>query len=445
LPQLRRRLSIRARLCRIVANFHKICGPTAFLLPLLLLAGCGGSPEPQTVIKMKKERGIFTIPCRVNGRALEFVLDTGASDVFISQTEAMLMLRNGYLAENDFIGVKKYSLANGEVEEGVIVVLREMEIGGLKLFNVRAGITHTSEAPLLLGQSALNKLGKIEIDYANNTLTIKNSSSFVSAPGNGQPTESTDYADAQYGIEMVFVKGGTFIMGCTPEQEGACFENEEPAHQVALDDFYIGRYEVTQSQWKAVMGANNNPSEFKGDNLPVENVSWEDAGFFIDRLNAQTRETYRLPTEAEWEYAARGGDQSRGYRYSGSNNAEKAAWHYQNAERKTQPAGSKESNELGIYDMSGNVYEWVSDWYGNYGGSPQTNPRGPSLDAFRVIRGGSWDSDAVNTRISYRSGIVPEAGYFILGFRLARGLGGDRRTGAPLCCGEGPRCRRGPD
>jgi len=372
----------------------------------------------QTTIKMKKENGIFTIPCRVNGKVLEFVLDTGASDVFISQNEAMLMLRDGYLTEDDFIGVKQYSLANGEVEEGVIVIFREMEIGGLKLFNIRAGITHRSDAPLLLGQSALNKLGKIEIDYAKNTLTIKNSS--VPAAVNGQPLEPADYTESEYGIEMVFVKSGTFIRGCTPEQKGACFENEEPAHQVALRDFYIGRYEVTQSQWKAVMGANNNPSEFKGDNLPVENVSWEDVQFFIARMNSRTRDIYRLPTEAEWEYAARGGDQSRGYRYSGSNDVGEVAWYYQNSERKTHPVGTKQANELGIHDMSGNVYEWVSDWYGSYSGRPQMNPHGPSLDSFRVIRSGSWDSDEVNARVSYRSGMVPEAGYFILGFRLAR-------------------------
>jgi len=393
--------------------------PAAFLLPLLLCIGCKNAPETQTTIKMKKTGGVFTLPCKVNGRTLEFVLDTGASDVFISPTEAMLMLRDGYLDENDFVGVSKYSLANGEVEEGVIVIFREMEIGGLTLFNVRAGITNRSDAPLLLGQSALNKLGKIEIDYTNNTLAIINSS--APAAGNGRRPESEDYTESGFGIEMVFVKGGTFIRGCTPEQADVCFENEEPTHQVALIDFYIGRYEVTQSQWKAVMGANNNPSEFKGDDLPVENVSWEDVRFFIDRLNSQTRETYRLPTEAEWEYAARGGVQSRGYRYSGSDDADEVAWHYRNSERKTHPVGMKEANELGIHDMSGNVYEWASDWYGNYGNSPQTNPRGPSRDSFRVIRGGSWDSDAVNTRVSYRSGMVPQTGYFILGFRLARG------------------------
>ena len=392
--------------------------PAVFLLQFLLIVGCS-QPETSTIIKMKKEGRIFTVPCNVNGRMLNFVLDTGASDVFISQTEAMLMLKNGYLAENDFVGVGKYSLANGEVEEGVIVVLREMEIGGRKLFNVKAGITHRSEAPLLLGQSALNKLGKIEIDYAKSTLTIKNNS----APDAYSllPPEPADYIESQYGIDMVFVKGGTFIMGCTPEQEGVCLdENEKPRRQVALSDFYIGRYEVTQAQWKAIMGANNNPFEFKGDNLPVENISWDDAQFFISRLNEQTGKIYRLPTEAEWEYAARGGNQSQGFIYSGSNDIGEVAWYYKNSERKTYPVGTKIANELGIYDMSGNVYEWVSDWYGNYSGGPQTNPQGPVLDSFRVIRGGSWDSDERNVRVSYRSGMAPEAGYFILGFRLAQ-------------------------
>ena len=411
-------LSRKQAVRRVVEKTVKM--PAALLLPLLLLFGCDDAPKMQTTVKMKKENGIFTIPCRVNGRALEFVLDTGASDVFISQKEAMSMLRDGYLNEDDFIGVKKYSLANGEVEEGVIVVLREMEIGGLKLFNIRAGITHKSAAPLLLGQSALNRLRKIAIDYTNNTLTIINNSASAAS---GQPPESSDYTESKYGIEMAYVKGGTFIMGCTPEQETTCVDdNEKPTHQVALGDFYIGRYEVTQAQWKAVMGENNNPSEFKGDNLPVENVSWEDVQFFISRLNSQTWRVYRLPTEAEWEYAARGGSRSLGHRYSGSDDANKVAWYYENSERRTHPAGTREANELGIHDMSGNVYEWVSDWYGNYNGRPQTNPTGPSMDSLRVIRGGSWDSDASNTRVSYRSGIAPEAGYYILGFRLARDI-----------------------
>jgi len=170
-------------------------------------------------------------------------------------------------------------------------------------------------------------------------------------------------------IEMVFVEGGTFIMGCTSEQRDDCFDNEKPTHQVTLSDFYIGKIPVTQAQWKAIMGDDNNPSRFKGDNLPVERVKWEDVQEFIERLNAMVSMNYRLPTEAEWEYAARGGNQSQGYKYSGSNEIDEVAWYAGNSggageysDRKIHPTGTKNANELGIYDMSGNVKERVSDW-----------------------------------------------------------------------------------
>jgi formylglycine-generating enzyme required for sulfatase activity len=182
------------------------------------------------------------------------------------------------------------------------------------------------------------------------------------------------YAQTIPDIEMVFVKGGTFTMGCTAEQGDDCFDNEEPAHKVTLSDFYIGKYEVTQAQWKAVTG--NNPSKFNGcDNCPVEGVSWNDIQEFIKKLNAKTGLNYRLPTEAEWEYAARGGAQSRGYKYSGSNSVDEVAWYYGNSGNETHPAGTKKANELGIYDMSGNVYEWCNDWYGAYNSEAQTNPK----------------------------------------------------------------------
>ena len=164
------------------------------------------------------------------------------------------------------------------------------------------------------------------------------------------------------------------------------------------------------------MGANNNPLNFKGgDNLPVELVSWNDAQEFIKRLNEKTNKNYRLPTEAEWEYAARGGSQSRKYKYSGSNNIDEVAWYKGNSGSRTHPVGMKKANELGIYDMSGNVWEWVNGWYGKYSSSPQTNPQG----SYRVIRGGGWGSDAGNARVSHRSFTAPGDRYCALGFRLA--------------------------
>ncbi len=226
-------------------------------------------------------------------------------------------------------------------------------------------------------------------------------------------------------IEMVRVEGGTFTMGCTSEQEGDCYEFEEkPTHSVTLSSYYIGKYEVTQGLWKAVMGSDNNPSAFKGDSLPVESVSWNDiVNDFIPKLNALTGKTYRLPTEAEWEYAARGGNKSGGYKYSGSHNINRVAWYgYYNGTSggTTHPVGTKSPNELGIYDMSGNVWESVNDWYGDYSSSAQTNPKGPDGGSERAYRGGSWGSDARRCRVSsHDAGSAPDAGDRTLGFRLA--------------------------
>ena len=180
---------------------------------------------------------------------------------------------------------------------------------------------------------------------------------------------------------------------------------------------YIGRYEVTQAQWKAIMGSN--PSMFKGDNLPVEQVSWNDVQEFIHKLNAQTGKNYRLPTEAEWEFAARGGNGSKGYRYSGSNTVGDVAWYIDNSNRTTHPVGTKSSNEWGIYDMSGNVFEWCSDWYGEYNSSAQTDPHGTSSGSYRVYRGGGWVNVAGYARVSFRRR-WSDGSNLNLGFRLAR-------------------------
>jgi formylglycine-generating enzyme required for sulfatase activity len=222
---------------------------------------------------------------------------------------------------------------------------------------------------------------------------------------------------------MVLVRGGTFTMGCTGEQGGDCYDWEKPTHQVTVSDYYIGKYEVTQKEWRAVMGSDPLELRFKGcDNCPVERVSWEDIQQFLTKLNARTGKTYRLPTEAEWEYAARGGSSSLGYKYSGSNNLDEVAWYDGNSGDKTHPVGQKKANELGLYDMSGNVWEWCSDdWHGNYTGAP-TNGRAwidsPRASG-RVRRGGSWGSGAQGCRVSIRYGYAPSDRYYGLGFRLA--------------------------
>ena len=222
-------------------------------------------------------------------------------------------------------------------------------------------------------------------------------------------------------IEMVFVKGGTFTMGCTSEQGHDCIDMEKPSHKVTLSSYYIGKYEVTQAQWKAVMG--NNPSYNKEDKLPVENVSWNDVQEFIKKLNDQTGQNYRLPTEAEWEYAARGGQNSKGYKFSGSNNINDVAWIENNSQNQTHSVGTKFSNELGIYDMTGNVSEWCSDFLGNYTSSAQTKPTGPSSGSYRVLRGGSWSCGADYCRVSFRSWYYPDGRRFShIGFRLVLSL-----------------------
>ena len=215
---------------------------------------------------------------------------------------------------------------------------------------------------------------------------------------------------------MVLVEGGTFMMG---SDDSDSFSDEQPIHQVTLtNDYYMGKFEVTQEEWVAVMGSY--PSYFSGTNLPVEHVSWNAiVNDFLPELNRLTGLTFRLPTEAEWEYAARGGNRSQGYKYSGSNTIDDVAWYENNSGKKTHSVGTKQANELGLYDMSGNVWEWCSDWDGDYSSSSQTNPTGPATGSYRVLRGGGWDSSAGSCRVSNRAVGYPDSGFVNFGSRLA--------------------------
>ena len=213
---------------------------------------------------------------------------------------------------------------------------------------------------------------------------------------------------------MIEVEGGTFKMG---SEDSDAYSDEKPVHQVTLSSYAIGETEVTQELWQAVMGSN--PSNFKGTNLPVEQVSWEDCQEFIRKLNQMTGRTFRLPTEAEWEFAARGGNKSQGYKYSGSNNIDDVAWYDGNSSSATHPVKTKKANELGLYDMSGNVYEWCSDWYASYDSSAQTNPTGPNSGSIRVCRGGCWINIAGRCRSASRNNFTPSDRVIILGLRLA--------------------------
>ena len=213
---------------------------------------------------------------------------------------------------------------------------------------------------------------------------------------------------------MVLVNGGTFQMGSTTGDS-----DEKPVHSVTLSSYYIGQTEVTQALWKAVMGSN--PCKYDiGDNRPVQNVSWNDCQTFIQKLNQLTGERFRLPTEAEWEYAAKGGNRSKGYTYSGSNSIDNVAWYTDNSSRESHPVATKAPNELGIYDMTGNVWEWCQDWEGDYSSSAQSNPSGPSSGFFRVLRGGCWDNNATDCRTANRYRGTPTSAGILLGLRLAR-------------------------
>ena len=295
---------------------------------------------------------------------------------------------------------------------------------------------------------------KKSIYYLIVTLMLSIGFSSCSKDENDEPTLKNDIT--KDGIfnglpndEMVLVKGGTFTMGATEEQGSDYDSDERPTHQVTLSDFYIGKYEVTQQLWEYVMKysgpcadgsimsadasdvwlGDDSSSEYGvGNDYPAYYVSWEDiVNIFIPRLNKITGKTFRLPTEAEWEYAARGGNKSEGYKYAGSNTIDKVAWYFDNAcdvgesspAYGTHPVGTKAPNELGLYDMTGNVWEWCSDWYGEYSSSSQSNPTGPETSGSRrVFRGGSWSHRAEFCRVSYRNRRTPDMRANSLGFRL---------------------------
>ena len=249
-------------------------------------------------------------------------------------------------------------------------------------------------------------------------------------PG-GDVSETKTYKANGVSFTMIGVEGGTFQMGST---DSDATYGEQPVHQVTVSSFSIGQTEVTQALWFAVMGQKptSGGSQWSstyglGDNRPAYYVSWEDCQTFITKLNQLTGQKFRLPTEAEWEFAARGGNKSKGYKYSGSNTVGDVAWYWVNIPSQTignsgygtQPVATKQANELGIYDMSGNVWEWCSDWYGSYSSNAQTDPTGASSGSDRVYRGGSWDNSAGDCRVAIRACNTPSFRHDFLGLRLA--------------------------
>lgn len=318
-------------------------------------------------------------------------------------------------------GVAKTTLPVGQHSFVVFCDGYESEEGTVKLkasapSNLQITLTRESVGVGIANQQ------QSENQQSSNTYVASssnNSSGFPSV-ASGSNAISIPVKDG-ISIDMVKVEAGTFMMGATSEMKDSYDDpdsDEKPVHQVTLtNDYYMGKYEVTQALWEAVMGSN--PSYFKGDNLPVEEVSWNDCQEFISKLNSLTGRKFRLPTEAEWEYAARGGKKSRSYQYSGSSNISDVAWYDGNSGDKTHPVGTKQANELGIYDMTGNVLEWCQDWYGSYYSSSQTNPTGATSGSRHVNRGGSWHSNVRRSSSSCRYGVIYVDRDLDLGFRLA--------------------------
>ncbi len=262
------------------------------------------------------------------------------------------------------------------------------------------------------------------VNAGNSYQPVGNGNSYYGNAASGQ-----NYTENAFGInmKMVYVQGGSYNMGCTGEQGGDCDDDEKTVRYVTVSDFYIGQFEITQAQWQAVMGTSVYKQQSKaggsstygtGNDYPMYYVSWEEAKEFCRRLSQQTGKTYRLPTEAEWEYAARGGKKTQNTKYAGGYSLDYVGWYTSNSSGKTHAVGTKNANELGIYDMSGNVWEWCEDWYGDYRSYDTDNPTGASSGSNRVLRGGGWDFNAMGCRVSYRSGDSPGNRYGDGGFRV---------------------------
>ena len=295
-------------------------------------------------------------------------------------------------------------------QNAIVVIDNKIMKGSNGVVNVKLPIGSHEYQVLAEGYDTEN--GTVNVKQSSPTKLVIELSRVVGAAENEELPITVNGVT----FNMVYVEGGTFMMGATSEQGSDAYKDEKPAHSVTLSSYYIGQTEVTQALWKEVMGSN--PSRFEGDTNPVERVSWNDCQTFIQKLNQRTGKTFRLPTEAEWGYAARGGKKSRGYKYSGGNDIATVAWYGSNSGAKTHAVGTKAPNELGIYDMSGNVWEWCNDWYGDYSSNAQTNPTGAESGPLRVGRGGSWIGNAGDCRSSYRDRCAPSVGYGNIGLRL---------------------------
>ena len=366
------------------------------------------------ISQVEKNKTYVLVLNKPGGSAESVIQQNQSLIIRYTPSTATVLVDNKMVRGNN--GVAKTTLPVGQHSFVVFCDGYESEEGTVKL---KASAPSNLQITLIkesVGAGIVNQQ-QSENQQSSNTYVASssNNSSGSLSVASGSNTISIPVKDG-ISIEMVKVEAGTFLMGATSEMKDP-YDWEKPVHQVILtNDYYMGKYEVTQALWEAVMGSN--PSQFKGDNLPVEKVSWSDCQEFISKLNSMTGRKFRLPTEAEWEYAARGGKKSRGYQYSGSSNISDVAWYDGNSGSKTHPVGTKQANELGIYDMSGNVYEWCSDRYGSYSSSSQTNPTGAYFMSHRVGRGGCWDCNAWYCRSSFRNGSTPDSRDSGLGLRL---------------------------
>ena len=370
------------------------------------------------ISQVEKNKTYVLVLNKPGGSAESVIQQNQSLIIRYTPSTATVLVDNKMVRGNN--GVAKTTLPVGQHSFVVFCDGYESEEGTVKL---KASAPSNLQITLMkesVGAGIVNQQ-QSENQQSSNTYVASssnNSSGFPSV-ASGSNAISIPVKDG-ISIEMVKVEAGTFMMGATSEMKDSYDDpdsDEKPVHQVTLtNDYYMGKYEVTQALWQAVMGSN--PSNFKGDNLPVETVSWNDCLGFISKLNSMTGRKFRLPTEAEWEYAARGGKKSRGYQYSGSSNISDVAWYNENSGSKTHPVGTKQANELGIYDMSGNVWEWCSDWDGSYSSSSQTNPTGADSGLFRVRRGGGWSYFARYCRSSSRCSNTPDLRCSYFGLRL---------------------------
>ena len=367
------------------------------------------------ISQVEKNKTYVLVLNKPGGSAESVIQQNQSLIIRYTPSTATVLVDNKMVRGNN--GVAKTTLPVGQHSFVVFCDGYESEEGTVKL---KASAPSNLQITLIkesVGAGIVNQQ-QSENQQSSNTYVASSSNNSSGSPSvaSGSNAISIPVKNG-ISIEMVKVEAGTFMMGATSEMQ-APYRWEKPVHQVTLtNDYYMGKYEVTQALWEAVM--DSNPSYFKGDNLPVETVSWNDCQEFISKLNSLTGRKFRLSTEAEWEYAARGGKKSRSYQYSGSSNISDVAWYDGNSGSKTHPVGTKQANELGIYDMTGNVWEWCQDWYGSYSSSSQTNPTGAVSGAHRVYRGGSWDFYAGRCRLSYRRYGTPDYRNSILGLRLA--------------------------